>query len=74
MSNNCFLQQEATVEILSNVADFCSECYTTIVPQQTIFYDMQNYRFICETCQSLLNQNLDENCDPIENELNSLFV
>ena len=73
MGSNCFFKQKATSEIISNVTDFCSECYETIVPSQTIFYDMDKYRFICEACQDGMGKKLDENSEFIDHENSSLF-
>ena len=72
MKRNSFLKQEATVEIISNVADFCSECYTTLAPLEIIYYDMHNYRFICASCQEEIELHLDENCNPMDED-HSLF-
>jgi hypothetical protein len=73
MGSNCFLRQEATSEIISNVADFCSECYEVIVPSQVIFYDMDNYRFICKSCQESINKQLEKNCEALNTENSPLF-
>ena len=73
MSGNCFIREEATADSLSNVASFCSECYNSIVLNQVIFYDMKNYCYLCETCQSELAENLDINCEPIDSNSTSLF-
>jgi len=73
MGSNCFLRQEATPEIISNVVDFCSECYEVIVPSQVIFYDMDNYRFICESCQESVNKQLEKNSESPNTENSPLF-
>lgn len=73
MSENCFLRQEATFEIITNVASFCSECYTPIQLKEFIFYDMHNYRYLCEKCQALIDESLDENCEPLDLHNHSLL-
>ena len=73
MSGNCFLKQEASSESIANVASFCSDCYETIVVEQVIFYDMQNYCYLCEACQEKLEETLDLNCEPIDENRTSLF-
>jgi len=73
MTGNCFVSQVATLEIISNVASFCAECYNEIVKDETIFYDMKNCCYLCETCQEVLSENLDINCESISSEGNSLF-
>lgn len=70
---NCFVRQEATLEIISNVANFCSKCYNDIIHNQIIFYDMKNYCYLCESCQSELQESIDINCEPLTIENNSLF-
>ena len=73
MIGNCFVRQEATVAIISNVASFCAECYSEIIKDDTIFYDMKNCSYLCEACQEALAENLDSNCDPLSSEEKSLF-
>ena len=73
MIANCFVRQVATAEIISNVASFCAECYSEIIKDETVFYDMKNCCYLCEACQEALAANLDINCEPINSELNSLF-
>ena len=73
MSENCFLRQEATLEIISNVTNFCAQCYSDIDENTIIFYDMQNCRYLCEACQEKYQGTLDENCEPLNSSNNSLF-
>ncbi len=72
MSRNCFVREQATSELISNVASFCSECYKKINENETVFYDMQNFRYLCEYCQEKYQESLDENCEPLVSN-NSLF-
>jgi hypothetical protein len=65
MSGNCFVRQLATSELISNVASFCSECYAEISENETVYYDMQNCRYLCTFCQEKHQEHLDENCEPI---------
>jgi len=69
--SNCFLKEKATTKTINNVASFCSECYIEIIEKQTIFYDMKNYCYLCENCQSSLNEQIDDNCEALET--NTLF-
>ena len=73
MVGNCFVSQVATSQIISNVANFCAECYTEIIKDETIFYDMKNCCYLCEACQEVLAENLDINCESTGSEDNSLF-
>jgi hypothetical protein len=73
MSENCFVKQEANSKLIDNVVSFCSKCYNNIVENEIIFYDMKNYCYLCESCQSELAENLDINCEPLDSNNNSLF-
>lgn len=74
MSNGtCFVTQEATEEILLRVTNVCAECYDDINPGDTIHYDMQNYRYLCECCQEKLCAQMNEDCEIIDEEVSSLF-
>lgn len=73
MMGNCFVEQDATEEIISNVSAFCAECYNEIIKNETIFYDMKNCCYVCKPCQELLQTNLDFNCEPISSRESSLF-
>jgi len=71
--SDCFVRQVATVAMINNVASFCAECYSEIIEEDTIFYDMQNCSYLCEACQEALAENLDSNCEPLNSESGSLF-
>jgi len=73
MIADCFVRQQASIEIIANVTSFCSECYSDIVKDETIFYDMKNCRYICASCQEKLQETLDMNCEPITSGENVLF-
>ena len=73
MSSVCFVTQEATKEILLRVTDVCAECYDNIRAGDTIHYDMQNYRYLCITCQEKLCTTIDKNCETVEEESATLF-
>jgi hypothetical protein len=73
MSNACFVSQEATEEILLRVTNVCAECYADLNEGDTIHYDMQQYRYLCECCQETLCAQMNEDCEMIEEEVPSLF-
>ncbi|CAA6818509.1 MAG: Unknown protein [uncultured Sulfurovum sp.] len=73
MTGNCFVRQEATLEIIKNVASFCAECYSEVQKNQIIFYDMENCCYLCEACQEVLAEKLDANCESLDSKNNSLF-
>jgi hypothetical protein len=73
MSNECFVTQEATEEILLRVTNVCAECYTDLEAGSTIHYDMQNYRYLCDSCQKELCARMNENCEIVNEEDGGLF-
>ncbi len=73
-SSRCFVTQEATENILLRVTNVCGECYDDLKLGETIHYDMQNYRFLCDCCQKKLCSRMNEECEIIYDEAEpSLF-
>lgn len=72
-SNVCFVTQEATVEILLRVTNVCAECYSDLVEGDSIHYDMQSYRYLCDCCQEKLCSQMNEVCEIVEDENPNLF-
>ena len=68
-----FLTQEATKDILLRVTSVCVECYSDIKLGDTIHYDMDNYRYLCDACQEEVMKNDKEETLEEENEIYSLF-
>jgi len=68
MSSTCFITQEATRDILARVTHLCGECYNELREGDTIHYDMQNYRFLCDCCQKKLCSRMNEACEIIYDE------
>ena len=73
MARECFVTQEATSEILLRVTNVCAECYDDINEGDTIHYDMQNYRYLCMSCQEKLCALMNENCEVVEDDSAVLF-
>ena len=73
MSSHCFTTEEATQNILESVTSVCAECYSDISLGDEIHYDMQHYRYLCNFCQESLSAQMNENCELMEEENNSLF-
>ena len=73
MSENCFVRETASPELIANVVSFCSECYDPIERTDTVFYDMKNYRYLCSRCKEELQERLNENCEIVEQDSSSLF-
>ena len=72
-SSVCFVSQLATEEILLRVTNLCAECYSDIRVNDVIHYDMQNYRYICTSCQEVLCDRMNDECEVIE-EAGGLFT
>jgi len=73
MGSACFVTEQATEKILLRVTNVCAECYDDISLGDTIHYDMQNYRYICMSCQERLCALMNEDCEMIEDESAALF-
>jgi hypothetical protein len=73
MSSTCFISQVATADLLMRVTNMCAECYSDLKEGDTIHYDMQSYRYLCESCQEKLCEKLNNNCEIIEDETQGLF-
>ncbi len=73
MSSACFVTQEVTEEILLRVTNVCAECYDDIVEGDTVYYDMQTYRYLCQACQEKLCEQMNEDCEIVEEEGATLF-
>jgi len=71
MSSACFVTQEATNEILLRVTNVCAECYTDLNLGDTIHYDMQSYRFLCDCCQEKFCSRMNTECEIIYDEADS---
>jgi len=71
-SSACFVTQEATEDILLRVTNVCAECYDDLHEGDTIHYDMQSYRYLCNSCQEELCSRMNEVCEVVE-EAGGLF-
>jgi hypothetical protein len=66
MNEHCFVRQPATPKILEGVSRLCAECYREFSEGETIFYDLQGYRYLCRECAEELLRKLDEACETDE--------
>ncbi len=73
MSSVCFVSQQASQDILERVTNLCSECYSELKVGDTIHYDMQNYRYLCECCYQKISSTLNEECEVVYEEDSGLF-
>jgi len=68
MSNRYFLTQEATKDILLRVTNVCGECYRDLQEGDTIHYDMETYRYLCDGCQEEFCEVHQKECEEDEGE------
>ena len=72
--SGCFVAQEATEALLLRVTNVCGECYADFKKGDTVYYDMQQYRYLCECCKEKLCAMMDEiTCEIVKEESPSLF-
>ena len=64
----CFVDQIATQEILLRVTNVCGECYSDIETGDPIYYDLQTYRYLCQTCHDQLCEKMNDACEVVEEE------
>jgi len=50
-----FEAQKASKEILTRVSNLCAECYYELKEGEEIYYDRQEYRYVCKDCEEKLN-------------------
>jgi len=68
MSSADFITQVATKEIFLRVTNVCGECYDNFCKGDTIYYDMQNFRYLCQSCHEAVWGQIHENCESEEDE------
>ncbi len=62
------MTQTATEAILLRVTNVCGECYGDLKLGDTIHYDTQNYRFLCDCCKEKLCSRMNEKCEIVHDE------
>lgn len=71
---NSFIDQVASHEILKCVTNLCSECYDELKVGDTIYYDLREYRYLCQECHRKLCDAMSVDCEIIDDdEVESLF-
>jgi len=66
MSVNSFLKERATLNIIENVASFCSECYSPLTENQIVFYDMKHCCYLCFSCQESVENELQKHSKSLD--------
>ncbi len=58
INKEIFLEQSANRKILENVSKFCSRCYSEFKENDFIYYDVENYRYLCSNCACCISEEL----------------
>ncbi len=66
MTEQCFVDQIADKNILLHVTNVCGECYSDLAEGEHIYYDMQNYRYLCWQCKDRLASKMNDQCEVTE--------
>jgi len=72
INDQCFVAQEASSKILLHVTNVCAVCFRDLHEGERVYYDMQEYRYLCESCAQELSEKMNEVCE-IEEEQAGLF-
>jgi cold shock CspA family protein len=72
INDQCFVAERATANILLHVTNVCGMCYHDLHEGEAVYYDMQEYRYLCENCAAILSEQMNEACE-IEEEQAGLF-
>jgi len=73
MNTQCFVEQRSDERILNFVTRYCAECYREFSLGETLFYDMQEFRYLCDDCARLLAERMDDECEIVEEQEGGLF-
>ncbi len=66
IDDQCFVSEKATEKILLHVTNVCGLCYKDLHEGDAIYYDLQEYRYLCESCAEELSEKMNEACEIIE--------
>ncbi len=53
-----FVAQRATEKILLRVTNVCGMCYRDLHEGDDVYYDMQDYRYLCHECAEALSEEM----------------
>jgi hypothetical protein len=72
IDDRCFVAEKASEKILLHVTNVCGLCYRDLHVGDEIFYDLQEYRYLCKQCAEGLSERMNEACEIVE-ESKGLF-
>jgi predicted amidophosphoribosyltransferase len=73
IDDQCFVAQTADEKILLHVTNVCGQCYRDLLAGEAIYYDLQEYRYLCEACAEHLSERMNEACEIEEEDAAALF-
>ena len=59
MNGTHFVEQRGNERILSYVSRYCAECYRELRDGETLYYDLEHYRYLCRECAGRLAEMLE---------------
>ena len=60
MNAQNFIEQKSSQRIMQYITRYCAECFKELSDGEKIFYDLENYRYICEECTQVICEKLYE--------------
>jgi hypothetical protein len=66
IDDQCFVSEKATMNILLRVTNVCGLCFEDIHEGDAIYYDLQEYRYLCEKCAEELSRKMNDACEIVE--------
>ena len=76
INKEIFLEQNADSKILNNVTKYCNECYKEFEENEFIYFDVDNYRYLCNQCACCISEELETKQECLMDDCNeegSLF-
>ncbi|WP_457603128.1 hypothetical protein [Nitratifractor sp.] len=56
MNGRHFVQQRGNEKIFTCVSRYCAECYRELKEGETLYYDLENYRYLCRDCANRISE------------------
>jgi len=71
VNKDIYLEQRADSKILNNVTKYCTECYKELQENKLIYFDIKNYRYLCDLCACSISEELKTKQEHIVNDYNT---
>jgi len=77
INKDIFLEENADKKILNNVTKYCTNCYKEFQENEFVYYDIENFRYLCQRCACCISEEIETNqeclLDECEEQGGSLF-